>query len=153
MIAAYIAPALPGYDQDADHWADANRRLIEASSALDGSGEIEQRPLLAMLAPGPSALHEPERALAPLLDLPIDGAYVEPLAMHSNADGVEKLYRYVRFLGVLEEAGLPVIASRVGPFGPVLTALGVSSFSSGLGEAESANLAALNRARTADRAG
>lgn len=145
---AYIAPALPAHDADADAWADANHRLLEASCALNGSGSIERRPLLAQLAPGPRAVGDPEAALALLLDLPVDGAYVEPLTMNTMRDSVEKLYRYVHYLELLEDGGLPVIASRVGPFGPLLTALGISSFSSGLGDAESCNLAALNRRKT-----
>lgn len=145
---AYIAPALPTYDADADLWADANRRLLEASCALNGSASIERRPLLAQLTPGRKALEDPDAAVAALLDLPVDGAYVEPLAMNTMRDSVEKLYRYIRYLELLEDGGLSVLASRVGPFGPLLTALGVSSFSSGLGDAESCNLAALNRQKT-----
>lgn len=145
---AYIAPALPAYDKDTEAWADANLRLLEASCELNGSGAIERRPLLAQLAPGRNAMGNPEATLAPLLDLPVDGAYAEPLAMDTLRDSVEKLYRYVHYLKVLEDGGLPVIASRVGPFGPLLTALGISSFSSGLGDAENSNLSALNRRRT-----
>lgn len=147
-VGAYIAPALPGYDRDANVWAEANRALTEASCALNGSGEIEKRPLLAFLAPGRRALEDPDALIEPLLDLPLAGAFVEPLAMNTTRDGVEKLYRYIDLLETLEEAGLPVVASRVGSFGPVLTALGISSFSSGLGEAESSNLASLNRPKT-----
>lgn len=64
-------------------------------------------------------------------------------------DGVEKLIQYVDFLRAIGEAGLPVIASRVGAFGLVLNALGVPAFDSGLAQAETCNLAALNRAPTA----
>src|SRR5262249_30484691 len=61
-------------------------------------------------------------------------------------DGVEKLVQYVDFLRSIGDAGLPVIASRVGAFGLVLNALGVPAFDSGLAQAETCNLAALNRA-------
>lgn len=151
--AAYVAAALPFYDRDAEDWADANKRLLIASCDANGSGEIEQKPLLAQIAPGPAALFRPEEIIEPLLDLPVAGAYIEPLTFNAARDSVEKLFRYVRFLEVFEEAGLPVVASRVGALGPVLTALGVTAFSSGLGEAEASNLASLNRKRTVKEKG
>ena len=136
------------YNREPDAWIDLNRRLLEATCDANGSGEIEQRPLLAQVAPGPAALYRPEAVIEPLLDLPVAGAYIEPLVLNAAKDSVEKLFRYLRFLELFEEAGLPVVASRVGAFGQVLAALGVTAFSSGLGEAEASNLAALNRRRT-----
>ena len=82
------------------------------------------------------------------MDLPVDGVYVQPLLLNPVKDSVEKLLRYVRLVEAFEEAGLPVIASRVGAFGVVLTALGISGFDSGLGLAEASNLASLNRKKT-----
>jgi hypothetical protein len=146
--AAYVSAAFPLHDRHAKTWAELNRRLLTASCDANGSGDIEQRPLLAQIAPGPAALFEPEAVIEPMLDLPVAGAYVEPLVLNSARDSVEKLFRYLRFLEVFEEAGLPVVASRVGAFGPVLSALGITAFTSGLGEAEASNLAALNRKRT-----
>ena len=146
--AAYVSAALPLYNQDAEEWAELNKRLLVASCDANGSGDIEQKPLLAQIAPGPTALFHPEDILELLLDLPVAGAYIEPLTFNAAKDSVEKLFRYLRFLEVFEEAGLPVVASRVGALGPILSALGITAFSSGLGEAEASNLAALNRKRT-----
>ena len=82
------------------------------------------------------------------MDFPVDGVYVQPLRLNPVKDSVEKLLRYVRMLESFEEAGLPVVAARVGAFGVMLAALGISSFDSGLGLAEASDLSSLNRKKT-----
>ena len=82
------------------------------------------------------------------MDLPFDGVYVQPLRLNPVRDSVEKLLAYVRMLEAFEQAGLPVIAARVGAFGAVLAAVGISAFDSGLGLAEASDLSSLNRKKT-----
>lgn len=146
--AAFISPAWPLYDRDSESWISANQRLLHATCEANGNGDIEARPLLAQVAPGRGATDDPDALIEGLMDLPVDGVYVQPLVLNSMKDSVEKLLRYVRLLESFEEAGLPVVASRVGAFGVVLTALGISAFDSGLGIAEASNLASLNRKKT-----
>lgn len=146
--AAYISPAWPLHDRGREQWITANQKLLQATCDANGSGDVEQRPLLAQVAPGRAATEDPDALIATLMDLPIDGVYVQPLVLNAMTDSVEKLLRYVKLLEALEEAGLPVVASRVGAFGAVLAALGISAFDSGLGLAEASNLASLNRKKT-----
>lgn len=146
--AAYISPAWPLHDQDRQQWLAANQTLWQATCAANGSGDIESRPLLAQVAPGRAATEDPDSLIGALMDLPVDGVYVQPLVLNAMKDSVEKLLRYVKLLEDLEESGLPVVASRVGAFGVVLAALGISAFDSGLGLAEASNLASLNRKKT-----
>lgn len=143
--AAFISPTWPLHNQKLDSWIRASRRLWQATCDANGSGDIEARPLLAQVAPGRAAIEAPDSLVEGLMDLPVDGVYVQPLALDPVNDSVEKLLRYVRLLEAFEEAGLSVIASRVGAFGVVLAALGISAFDSGLGLAEASNLASLNR--------
>jgi hypothetical protein len=82
------------------------------------------------------------------MDLPVDGVYVQPLRLHPVKDSVEKLVAFIRMLESFEEAGLPVVAGRVGAFGSLLVALGISAFDSGLGLAEASDLSALNRKKS-----
>jgi hypothetical protein len=145
----YMAAALPCYDKDLQGWLDHNDRLLAASCAANGGSELDRRPLIAQVAPGRKLLAHPELVIARLIDHPINAVYVQPLTLDPVKDGVEKLIQYVDFLRSVAEAGLPVIASRVGAFGLVLNALGVPAFDSGLAQAETCNLAALNRAPTA----
>lgn len=142
----YLAAALPCYDRDLQSWLDHNERLLAASCAANGGSELDRRPLIAQVAPGRKLLAHPELVIARLIDHPINAVYVQPLTLDPIKDGVEKLVQYVDFLRSIGEAGLPVIASRVGAFGLVLNALGVPAFDSGLAQAEACNLAALNRA-------
>jgi len=58
------------------------------------------------------------------------------LALDPITDSVDKVARVWSFCHELEEAGIPVIAGRVGAFGLVLQALGVSAFDSGIGMGE-----------------
>jgi hypothetical protein len=102
--------------------------------------------MIAQVAPGRKLLAHPDRVIDLLIDHPINAVYVQPLTLDPVQDGVEKLVQYVHFLLAIREVGLPVIASRVGAFGLVLSALGVTAFDSGLAQAEACNLAALNRA-------
>jgi hypothetical protein len=146
--AAYISAAWPLYDRDREVWTDANRHLLQATCEANGSGDIEPRPLLAQVAPGRAVRENPEATIEALMDLPIDGVYVQPLLLNAGTDSVEKLLSYVQMLEAFEAAGVPVVAARVGAFGTVLTALGISAFDSGLGLAEACNLSSLNRKKT-----
>jgi hypothetical protein len=83
-----------------------------------------------------------------LLDYPIDGVYVQPLRLDPVKDSVEKLAQYAEFLMALRSEQLTVISARVGAFGLVLAALGMDAFDSGLGQAETCDLATLNRPPT-----
>lgn len=78
--------------------------------------------------------------------------YVQPLRLLPTRDGVEKLVGYVRFLEAIRVLGLPVVASRVGAFGLVLAALDIPMFDSGLGFAESTDLAALTNSHRSKKA-
>ena len=124
----YMAAALPCYDKDLQSWIDHNDRLLAASCAANGGSELDRRPLIAQVAPGRKLLAHPEMVIARLIDHPINAVYVQPLTLDPVKDGVEKLIQYVDFLRSIGEAGLPVIASRVGAFGLVLNALGVPAF-------------------------
>jgi hypothetical protein len=142
----YVTAALPCYDQDLQSWLRHNDRLLAASCAANGSADLDRRPLIAQVAPGRRLLAQPELVLNRLLDYPVSAVYVQPLTLDPVKDSVEKLVQYVHFLRAIGEAGLPVIASRVGAFGLILNALDVPAFDSGLAQAEASNLAALNRA-------
>lgn len=146
--AAFISPAWPLYDHNRESWTSANQHLWHAACDANGNGDVDARPLLVQVAPGRQAVDDPDVLIEGLMDLPVDGVYVQPLALNPMKDSVEKLLRYVRLLESFEEAGLPVLASRAGAFGVVLTALGISAFDSGLGIAEACNLASLNRRKT-----
>jgi hypothetical protein len=146
--AAYIAPAWPLYDRDLPRWSKANQQLLQATCAVNGSGNVESRPLLAQVAPGRAVRESPDRLISALMDLPVDGVYVQPLRLHPVKDSVEKLVAFVRMLEAFEEAGLPVVAGRIGAFGALLVALGISAFDSGLGLAEASDLSALNRRKS-----
>lgn len=142
----YVTAALPCYDQDLQSWLRHNDRLLAASCAANGSADLDRRPLIAQVAPGRRLLAQPELVLNRLLDYPVSAVYVQPLTLDPVKDSVEKLVQYVHFLRAIGEAGLPVIAGRVGAFGLILNALDVPAFDSGLAQAEACNLAALNRA-------
>ncbi len=142
----YVTAALPYYDQDLQSWLRHNDRLLAASCAANGATDLDRRPLIAQVAPGRRLLAQPELVVNRLLDYPVSAVYVQPLALNPVKDSVEKLVQYVHFLRAISKAGLPVIASRVGAFGLILSALGVAAFDSGLAQAEACDLASLNRA-------
>jgi len=141
----YLAAALPYYDQDQQSWLRHNDRLLAASCSANGGTDVDRRPLIAQVAPGRKLLAQPELIINRLLDYPVSAVYVQPLALDPVKNSIEKLVQYVDFLRAITDAGLPVIASRVGAFGLVLNALGVAAFDSGLAQAEACNLASLNR--------
>lgn len=145
--AAFISPAWPLFDQNQENWLTANRHLWAASCDANGNGEIEKRAMLAQVAPGKVAMDHPDTLIETLMDLPFDGVYVQPLRLNPTKDSVEKLLRFVKMLEGFEEAGLPVVAARVGAFGVLLTALGISAFDSGLGIAEASDVKTLIRKR------
>lgn len=134
--AAYLAPGLPIPDAESARWLDVNRRVLEGACELNGTGDTDQRPLVAMIAPGRKALKDPDQVLAWLPDLPVSAVYVQPLNLDPVKDSFEKLALYVEYLRAFSDAGLTVVAGRVGAFGLVLQALGVPAFDSGLGDAE-----------------
>ena len=105
------------------------------------------------MAPGREALLDPRSTLERVKDVPIDGIYVQPLRLSPTRDGVDKLVAYVRFVTAARDLGLPVFAGRVGAFGLVLEAVGITLFDSGLAQAEGFDLASLNNRRShGDRA-
>jgi hypothetical protein len=144
----YLAAALPYHDDDFAGWVRHNDRLLDASCTANGGADLDRRPLVAQVAPGRKALANPNLIINRLLDYPIAAVYVQPLRLNPTKDSIEKLVQYVDFLRSIRAVGLPVIAGRVGAFGLVLNALGISAFDSGLGQAEACDLAALNRAPT-----
>jgi hypothetical protein len=110
--------------------------------------DIERRPMVALVAPGQKAMRSPELVLDWLVDLPVDAVYLQPLNLNPVRDSFEKLALYVAFATACRDAGLRVIAGRVGAFGLVLQALlGVSAFDSGLGDAEAFALSTQARRR------
>lgn len=142
----YLAPAIPIFDSGYDDWLGLHERTLEESTRANGIRGRPRKPLIATLAPGRRALHEPGRLVEPLADLALDGVYVQPLALAPTRDGVDKLVTYVRFLESVRTLRLPVTAGRVGAFGLVLEAVDVPMFDSGLGVAEGFSLASLNSA-------
>lgn len=131
--AAYLVPSPPL--QDEPGWEELHYDLTRRTVAANGR-EVDGRELVALLAPARSALRRPHDFASRLLDLPIAAAHVQPLTLDPTKDSVDKLAQVWTFCNQIEEAGLPVIAGRVGAFGLVLQALGVSGFESGIGTAE-----------------
>lgn len=141
----YLVPGVSIPDP-ADEWARLNERIHKSASTANGR-DVDRKPLVALLAPGRSALKHRESLLIPLMDFSVDAVYVQPTKLSPTRDGVEVLVRYLRVLRSIQENRLPVFAGRVGAFGLLLEALRVDSFDSGLGEAEAFDLAAANRRR------
>lgn len=135
-----------------EEWSLFNRKIIDVSSQMNGT-EMPRLQLVALLAPDWDGLRNPEPIVDPLRDIPIEAAYVQPTTLHPTRDSVEKLVTYVRFLQSVASLRVPVIAGRVGAFGFVLQALGIPFFDSGLGGAESFDLASLVRPRKKDLEG
>lgn len=146
--AAFLAAGLPYADNNLQACLRANDRLLETSARANGSGEFERRPLIAQVLVGRQAMANPKLILNRLLDYPVAAAYVQHTRLRPTRDGIEKLTRYVELLLQLQEAGVRVIAGRVGAFGLILAALGIAAFDSGLGQAEGFDLAGLNRRLT-----
>lgn len=145
---AYLVPGLPIADDDLEGWTELNQRVHALAADLNGRGEIERRDLVGLLAPGRKALADSDALVEVMADLPVSAVYGQPLRLKPTKDGVEKLVQYVRFLEALGELDVAVLAGRVGAFGLVLQALGAANFfDSGLGDAESFELSALNRPR------
>lgn len=135
--ALYTTPTLPLRDKDLEASISANRRIIEAVCAANGVGDLERRPVVALIAPGRKALAHPELVLDWLLDLPVDAVYMQPLNFDPVRDSPEKLASYITYLRAFREAELRIMCGRVGAFGLLLQALvGIAAFDSGLGTAE-----------------
>jgi hypothetical protein len=144
----YVAPGLPLPDVDLDRWIAVNEEILSAACAANGGSDLDRKPLLALVAPGARAMARPDDIVGRLMDYPIDGVYLQPLRLDPTRDSLEKLARLVQFTRAIVAQGLPVIVGRVGAFGLVLQALGVTAFDSGLGQAEGHDLASLNRPLT-----
>lgn len=129
----YLVPSIPLRNDPG--WAELHHDLTARAASANGR-EVDSRELVALLAPGSAALRSPRAFVSRLLDLPIAAVYAQPLALDPITDSVDKLARVWSFCHELEEAGIPVIAGRVGAFGLVLQALGVSAFDSGIGMGE-----------------
>jgi hypothetical protein len=147
-VDAYIAPTLPLADHDLHLWSRHCASLLEAACAANGSVDIERKPLLAEVAPGSLVQQDPRSVVDLLMDHPVDGIYVQPLRLNPVKDSLEKLARFVQFMEALRSTRLPIVVGRVGAFGLVLQSLGATAFDSGLGMAESHDLAQLNRPLT-----
>lgn len=147
--AAFLVPALPCPEPTGD-WATFNAEVHRASAAVLGH-VVDQKPLIGFIAPGASTEKNPEEVLKPLLDLPLEALYVQPLRLNPVRDSVEKLVRYCTFLRAAIDIGLPVFSGRVGAFGLVLQSIGVTAFDSGLGEAEMFTWSQLTRLPNKDR--
>jgi len=144
----YMSPALPYYDDDFTQWALFNDWLLNETCKANGGPEIDRRPLVAQVLPGRKALMNPQIVVNRLLDYPISAAAVQPLLLNPVKDSAEKLRLYIEFIQAINSVGIPVLASKVGAFGFVLQALGISAFDSGLARGEASNLAQLNRIPT-----
>jgi hypothetical protein len=139
--AVYTTPTLPMRDKDLEASISANRQIIEAVCSANGVGDLERRPVVALIAPGRKALAQPELVLDWLLDLPVDAVYMQPLNFNPVRDSPEKLASYITYLRAFREAQLRIMCGRVGAFGLLLQALvGISAFDSGLGTAEAFQL-------------
>ena len=145
---AYIVPALPSADHDLHLWSRHNANLLEAACTANGGTDIDRKPLVAQIAPGGVAQQRPGSVIDLLMDHPVDAVYVQPLRLNPIADSLEKLARVVQFIEALRSTNLPIIVGRVGAFGLVLQSLGATAFDSGLGLAETHDLAQLNRPLT-----
>lgn len=137
FAATYTVPGLPLADKSLERCVVANHRLTEAACDLNGTGELERKPVIALVAPGRKAMVSPELVLDWLVDLPVAGVYLQPLNFNPTRDSAEKLAAYIAYAQACAEVGLPVICGRLGAFGLVVQALlGTPAFDSGLGDAE-----------------
>jgi hypothetical protein len=141
----YLAPTVPLFDVDTAGWLRHADTLLGAACAHNGAGEIERKPMIAVIAPGARALTQVDQLIRRLLDQPVVGVYIQPLRLNPVTDSLEKLARFVQFAAAIRDAGFEVIVGRVGAFGLVLQALGIRAFDSGLGQAEAHDVATLNR--------
>ena len=143
----YVTPALPVLRPNQAH-VGVFQQTHELARRMTVNGEVPKRPILALAAPSTQVLRDPYAVYEQLVDRAnVDGVYVIPVRFNAKANGVDWLVNYVNFLRSASGWDLPVVASRAGPFGLVLSALGVHSFDSGLGERESFDLASQNRIR------
>ena len=140
---AYMVPGLPVHAHK-EGWAELNAKIHWIAAAKNGR-EIDAKPLVAYVAPDGIALRNPSDILRPLADLPIEAIYLQPLRFHPTRESVERLVTYCRFVVEAKQQGFEVICGRVGALSLPLQTLGIAGFDSGLGEAESFNLAQLNR--------
>lgn len=101
----HLVPGLPMFDARVDDWLGHNAKVLSRATALNGSHDIERKPLLALVAPGAKALADPQAVVRALLDQPIDGVYVQALRLNPITDSIEKLARFVQFLATIRDAG------------------------------------------------
>lgn len=140
---AYMVPGLPVYAHR-EGWAELNASVHWIAAAKNGR-DVDNKPMVAYVAPDGVALRNPTSILRPLADLPIEAIYLQPLRFRPTRESVERLVTYCRFVVEAKEQGFEVICGRVGALSLLLQTLGIVGFDSGLGEAESFNLAQLNR--------
>lgn len=145
--AALLTPVPPLLDDNVDArlglFLEAIRIAVRANSRSGGF----RKPLLAVVAPGPKLLADPDELVRQLGDLPVSGFYVQPVRLNPTRDSVERLLQYIAFLRRLRDFDVPVVPGRVGAFGLLLSPFGIGVFDSGLGEAERFDLASLIRPR------
>ena len=128
----YLTPSVP--IRDGEGWAALHHDITALASQANGR-EVDQKEMVAMVAPGSQAMRTPSDVLSPLYDLPLAAAYIQPLTLDPTHDSVDKLAHVWQFMAAAGDV-LPVIAGRVGGFGLVLQALGINAFDSGINNAE-----------------
>jgi hypothetical protein len=128
-------------------------KIHEEAASLNGSAGIPQRPMLAAAFPCTAVVKGRYSVFERVLDRAFAGAYVQPLALDTKRDSVEKLTRYAQFLTHAKSSGLPVVAGRASAFGLVLAAAGIDFFDSGLSLAGSFSLSRLDRPPRAPKPG
>jgi hypothetical protein len=143
-VSHYMAPALP-YERPTPDRLNTHRAIHELALSLIGTDGIPRHPIIAMAVPGSPTIRSPFAVFSLLADRAFEGVYVQPMRLDPKDDSVEGLVRYIRFLEVGRQEGLPILAGRVGVFGLLLNALGVEAFDSGLGDHEAFDLRSLTR--------
>jgi hypothetical protein len=143
-VSHYMVPALP-YERPTPDRLNTHRAIHELALSLVGTDGVPRRPIVAMAVPGSQTIRSPFAVFSLLADRAFDGVYVQPMRLDPKDDSVEGLVRYIRFLELGRQEGLPILAGRVGVFGLLLNALGVEAFDSGLGDHEAFDLRSLTR--------
>lgn len=137
--AAYLIPAVWSPTPE-DEWMKLNLAIHENAVRINGS-DVPTKALIAYTAPKWPALRRPKELVKPLADMGFEFIYLQPTNLNPTTNGVEKLVTYCEFALEARRAGMHVVAGRVGSFGLLLLSIGVEAFDSGLGDAESFDLA------------
>jgi hypothetical protein len=141
---AYLLPGVPLSNDDSSQ--PVNLAIVDDAVALNGN-DVPSRPIVALVAPNRATVRDPYSLLAPLLDKGVDAVYIQPTRFRPLEAGPEDLLAYLALLAEARRLGFHVLAGRTGAFGLLALAIGVDAFDSGLGEAESFDLSALNKVR------